>query len=88
MENETVEPMPDALIRIMEAMQKHAKTCETASHDMTQQALTGENCEKDKNTQDAKEWMIASNVWLEAKALVRGFVDRRSGMEGTPNEKE
>jgi hypothetical protein len=30
--------------------------------------------DKEKNAQDAKEWTIKSKVWLEAEAVVRGFV--------------
>ena len=66
--------METRLTQIIEEMQQHAKTCETAAEDMNQEALTGESCAKEKNTRDAKEWMIKSKVWLEAEALVRGFI--------------
>ena len=62
------------LTKIIEEMQQHAKTCETVAQDATEEALTGASCDKDKNAQDAKEWMIKSKVWLEAEAVVRGFV--------------
>ena len=74
MENKIVEMVPTGLIKLIEAMQHHAKTCETAAQDSTQEALTGESHDKDKNTQDAKEWMMKSQVWLEAEAVVRQFV--------------
>ena len=73
MENKTVETAPTGLAAIIQAMQQHAKTCETAAQDSTQESLTGESHEKDKNVQDAKEWMMKAQVWLEAEAVVRGF---------------
>jgi hypothetical protein len=66
--------MPTSFNQIVEQMQQHAKTCETAAQDSNQEALTGESNAKEKNTQDANEWMIRSKVWLEAEAIVRGFV--------------
>ena len=41
---------------------------------MAEEARTGASCDQEKNTQEAKEWMIKSKVWLEAEAVVRGFV--------------
>ncbi len=73
--DETAPPAPTALAQILEAMQYSAKTCATAAADMTEEALTGEASQKDKNTQDAKEWTIRSQVWLEAEAVVRRFVN-------------
>ena len=67
--------MQNQLIEIIEAMQQHAKTCETVAQDKTEEALTGESSEKEKNTQDAIEWMIRSKVWLEAEAVVRGIAE-------------
>ena len=56
-------------------LKQRAKTCETASQDLTEAALTGgETSDKEKNTQDTNEWMIRSKVWLEAEAVVRGFL--------------
>ena len=66
--------MQAPLRKIIEELQQHARTCETAAKDSTEEALTGESCVKEKNLQDAKEWMIKSKVWLEAEAVVRGFV--------------
>ena len=66
--------MQTPLTQIIEEMQQRAKTCETASQDATQEALTGESSAKEKNTQDASEWMIKSKVWLETEAVVRGSI--------------
>ena len=74
METKTVEPRPTGLNPILEALQQHARTCETAAQDSSQEALTGESHDKDKNTQLAKDWMLKSQVWREAEAVVRGFV--------------
>lgn len=60
-------------IKIMEEMQRHAKVCETVAKDKTEESLTGESCDKAKNMQEAKEWMLKSHVWLEAEAVVRKF---------------
>jgi len=65
--------MQTQLMEIIEAMQQHAKTCETVAQDKAEEALTGESSEKEKNTQDAHEWMIRSKVWLEAEAVVQEF---------------
>ncbi len=62
------------LTSIIEALQQHAKTCETAAQDSSQEALTGESSDKEKNLQDAKIWLIKSQVWLEAEAVVRGIM--------------
>jgi len=67
---------------ILEALQQHARTCATAAEDSSQEALTGESSNKEKNTQDAKMWQIKSEVWLEAEALVREFTgspDQQAG---------
>ncbi len=74
--------MQTTLTEIIEAMQKHAKVCETVAQDSTEQALTGESCDKEKNVELAKEWMIKSKVWLEAEAVVRGFVHPPILIEG------
>ena len=63
--------MEPTLTKIIEEMQQRAKTCETVALDKTQEALTGASSEKDQNTQDAKDWMIRSKVWLEAEGVVR-----------------
>ena len=62
------------LTKIIEEMQRNAKVCETVAQDSTEEALTGASCDKEKNTRAAKEWMIKSTVWIEAEAVVRGFV--------------
>jgi hypothetical protein len=62
--------MQTQLTKIIEEMQQRARTCETAALDSNEEALTGESSGKDKNTQDAKEWMIRSKVWIEAEAIV------------------
>jgi hypothetical protein len=58
---------------ILDALQQHARTCATAGEDSSQEALTGESSNKEKNTQDARIWQIKSEVWLEAEAVVRGI---------------
>ena len=74
MKNKIVEMVPTGLSQLIEEIQQHAKTCETAAHDCTEESLTGEASLKDKNTQDARDWMMKSQVWLEAEAVVRGFL--------------
>ena len=71
----TDQHMPTSLTQILEAMQQHAKTCETASKDATEESLTGEASLREKNEQAASEWMLKSKVWLEAEAVVRGIVE-------------
>lgn len=63
------------LTKIIEEMHQRAKVCETAAQDSTEQALTGESCEKEKHTQDAKDWTIKSKFWLEAEAVVRAMAE-------------
>jgi len=65
--------METQLMEIIKELQLHAKTCETVAQDKTEEALTGESSEKEKNIQDANEWMVRSKVWLEAEEVVRGF---------------
>ena len=70
------------LAQIIDELQRQAKVCETVAHDAAEQSLTGASSEKEKNAQEAKEWMMKSKVWLEAEAVVRGFMspgDTRSG---------
>ena len=74
MKNKIVETVPTGLIQLLEEIQQHARTCETAAHDCTEESLTGEASQKDKNMQDAKDWMMKSQVWQEAEAVVRSFV--------------
>ena len=61
------------LTSILEALQQHARTCETAAQDSSQEALTGESSDREKNTENAKLWLIKSKVWIEAEAVVRGI---------------
>ena len=67
---------------LIEEMQQRARTCETVAKDRTEEALTGASSEKDQNTQDAKEWMIRSKVWLEAEEIVARMFIR----ESVPND--
>jgi hypothetical protein len=62
------------LTSILEALQQHARTCETAAQDSSQEALTGESSNREKNKQDAKIWLMKSQVWLEAEAVVCGIL--------------
>ena len=64
---------------LIEEMQQRARTCETVAKDKSEEALTGAASEKDQNTQDAKEWMIRSEVWLEAESIVARMFIRESG---------
>lgn len=60
--------------RIAEELQRQAKLCETIAQDKTEESLTGAANEKEKNEQEAKDWLSKSQVWLEAETLVRNFV--------------
>ena len=82
MEIRTFETVPAGLTGLFEAMQQRARTCETASHDATEESLTGEASLREKNEQDAKAWMIKSQVWLEAAEVVRGFLEPAKPVEG------
>ncbi len=73
-QNETDENMQTELTKIIEEMQRQAKLCETVAQDATEESLTGASSDKEKNAQEAKEWMMKSKIWLEAEAVVRGFV--------------
>jgi hypothetical protein len=66
--------MQTHLNKIIEELQRNAKVCETVAQDKTEEALTAESVDSEKNTQEAKEWTIKSKVWLEAEAVVRGFL--------------
>lgn len=59
------------LATLIETFQSRAKVCATAAEDATQEALTGDACNKAAKTQDAREWLIRSKVWLEAEEIVR-----------------
>ena len=63
--------MQTQLTKIVEEMQRQAKVCATVADDKTEESLTGASCDKEKNLQDAKDWMLKSQVWLEAEAVVR-----------------
>ena len=71
-DNQAAIPAPQ-LTNILEALQQHAKTCETAAQDSSQEALTGESSDREKNTENARIWLIKSQVWIEAEAVVRGI---------------
>jgi hypothetical protein len=61
-----------------EAMQRKAEVCETIAQDKTEESLTGDSCDKEKNKQDAEIWRSKSEVWLEAEAITR------AGISGQP----
>lgn len=67
--------MQTLLTQIIEEMQRQAKVCETVAQDKTQEALTGASADSEKNTLEAKEWMVKSKVWLEAEEFVRRLVE-------------
>jgi hypothetical protein len=56
---------------LSETMQQKAKVCETIAEDKTQESLTGEPHEKERNEREAKVWRAKSKVWTEAGAIVR-----------------
>ena len=56
---------------ISEELQRKAKVCETIAQDKTEESLTGASAEKVVNEQDAKDWQLKSQVWLEANAIVQ-----------------
>lgn len=66
--------MQTQLNKIIEELQRNAKVCETVAQDKTEEALTAESVDSETNAQEAKEWTIKSKVWLEAEAVVRGFL--------------
>ena len=63
--------METELTKITEALQHKAAVCETIAQDKTEESLTGASCEKELNAQDAKDWRLKSQVWVEAEAIVR-----------------
>ena len=75
--------MQTLLTKIIEEMQRQAKVCETVAQDKTQEALTGASADSEKNTLEAREWMVKSKVWIEAEDYVRGLVEppTRGGCE-------
>ena len=60
--------------QIIAELQRQARRCETIAQDKTQESLTGASSDKEKNEQEAKEWLLKSQVWQEAEAVVRGFI--------------
>lgn len=66
--------METPLNELIAEMQQHAKTCETVAQDKTQEALTGDAKDKEKNEQEARMWAIKAQVWREAEAVVCRFV--------------
>lgn len=65
--------MQTRLSRLIEELQRQAKVCETVAQDKTQESLTAESCDSERNAQEAKDWLLKSKVWLEAEAVVRTF---------------
>lgn len=64
-------PFPE----ILEEMKRQSQRCQTIAADKTEEALTGASSEKEKNGQDAKEWLLKSSVWLEAETVVREMAE-------------
>lgn len=63
---------------IIEEMKRQSDRCQTIAADKTQEALVGASNEKEKNEQDAKEWLLKASVWLEAETVVREMAERSS----------
>jgi hypothetical protein len=63
--------MPTEPTNISEELQHKAKVCATIAQDKTEESLTGASAEKAANVQEAKDWRLKSEVWLEADAAVR-----------------
>ena len=61
--------------QIIEEMKQQSERCQTIAADKTQEALVGASSEKEKNEQDAKEWLLKSSVWVEAATVVREMAD-------------
>ena len=61
--------------QIIAELQRQARRCETIAQDKTQESLTGAPSDKEKNEQEAREWLLKSKVWHEAEAVVRGLAD-------------
>ena len=53
-----------------EALEQKAKVCATVAEDITEESLTGEACEKEKNEAEAKVWQQKSEGLLKAAAMV------------------
>lgn len=66
--------MQNQLTRISDELLRQAKRCETIAADQTQESLTGAPADKEKREQDAKEWLLKSQVWREAEQVVRDSV--------------
>ena len=61
--------------QIIEEMKRQSERCQTIAADKTQEALVGASSEKEKNEQEAREWLLKSSVWLEAETVVRDLAD-------------
>jgi hypothetical protein len=61
--------------QIIEEMKRQSERCQTIAADKTQEGLVGNSSEKEKNDQDAKEWLLKASVWLEAETVVREMED-------------
>ncbi|MEO6036652.1 MAG: hypothetical protein ABIQ35_15485 [Verrucomicrobiota bacterium] len=58
---------------ILQEMQRQFERCQTIAADKSQEALVGDSSLKEKNEQDARDWLLKSTVWTEAQAVVQEF---------------
>ena len=64
--------------QIIEEMKKQSERCQTIAADKSEEALTGASSEKEKNEQDAREWLLKSSVWVDAQKVVREMAESPS----------
>lgn len=76
--------MQTQLAKIIEELRRNATVCETVARDKAEEARTAESCDTERNTQEAKEWMIKSKVWQEAEVVVRGLLPLPMRTDGEP----
>jgi hypothetical protein len=67
--------MDNQFAKLIEKMEHQAQVCETIAKDKTEESLTGESSEKEKNEADARGWALKADGWREAVDLVRTFSD-------------
>jgi hypothetical protein len=67
--------MNNQFAKLIQEMEHQAQVCETIASDKTEESLTGESSEKEKNEAEAREWGLKAGVWKEAVTLVRTFAN-------------
>jgi len=67
--------MDNQFTKLLGEIDGQALVCETIAQDRNQEALTGESCEKEKNEEEARQWLLKAGVWREVEILVRTFAN-------------